>query len=54
MDADAAGKAGGGAAAAGAAVGVALGGGACGGFRSKLWALMMSPKSGLSLIIFII
>ena len=50
MDADAEGKAGGGVAAGGAT----LGGGAGGGFRSTLWALMMSPKSGLSLIIFII
>ena len=50
MDADAEGKAGGGVAAGGAT----LGGGAGGGFRSKLWAWMMSLKSGLSLIIFII
>jgi hypothetical protein len=54
MDAAAAGKAGAGAAAGGIAFGVGGGGGAGGGFRSKLCALMMSPKSGLSLIIFII
>ena len=53
IDAAAAGKAGAGAAAGGIAFGVAGGGGAGGGFRSKLWAFMMSPKSGLSLIIFI-
>ena len=47
MDDDAAGKAGGGAA------GDAAGGGAGGGFKSKLWALTMSPKSGRSLINFI-
>ena len=49
MDADAEGKAGGGAAgdaAGGGAAGDAAGGGASGGFTSKLWALMMSPKSG--------
>ena len=48
MEADAAGKAGGGAA------GDAAGGGAGGVLRFKLCALMTRPKSGLSLIIFII
>ena len=48
-------EAGGGAAAAGgAALGGGAGGGAGGGLRSKLCALIISPKSGLSLIIFII
>ena len=55
--ADAEGKAGGGAAgdaAGGGAAGDAAGGGAGGGFRFKLCALMTRPRSGLSLIIFII
>ena len=51
MDADAAGKA---SVGGGIAFGGGAGGGAGGGFRSKLCALIISPKSGLSLSIFII
>ena len=54
MDAVAAGKAGVGATVGGIAFGGGAGGGAGGGFRSKLCALIISPRSGLSLIIFII